>query len=101
MFDVAGGDSKVVHALGIAAVASVGIFLPVPIAFDVIITAILLNAGMPVEYAMTLLFTLGIFSVYSFSVIWKYISKPVAVTLVVGLAGLGMVSGVGAMTYHR
>ena len=44
----------------------VGLFLPVPMAFDVIVVAILLEAGLPIEYGMILLFTLGIFSVYPF-----------------------------------
>ncbi|MGI9430939.1 MAG: permease, partial [Myxococcota bacterium] len=90
-----------VALLGILVVCGVGIFLPVPIAFDVIIVAILLGAGMPVHYAMGLLFTLGIFSIYSFSVVWRDISKQVAIAVTVSCAILGVVGALMAMGYHR
>jgi len=90
-----------VALIGIIIIASVGIFLPVPIAFDVLIVAILFGAGMPAHYAMVLLFTLGIFSIYPMTVIWKDISKQVAVTMTVSLALLGVVAGLTAMAYHR
>ncbi|MDH3685433.1 MAG: FG-GAP-like repeat-containing protein [Myxococcales bacterium] len=90
-----------VALMGILVVCGVGIFLPVPIAFDVIIVAILLGAGMPVHYAMGLLFTLGIFSVYSFSVVWRDISKQVAVAVTASCAILGVVGSLMAMGYHR
>ena len=44
--------------LVMAGIALVGTFLPVPIAFDVIVVAVLIAAGMPIKYAMVLLFTL-------------------------------------------
>ncbi len=73
-----------------------GTFLPVPIAFDVIVVAILITAGMPVKYGMVLLFTLGIFSVYSFHIVWRYISKPMAVLIFAAIAVLGIVAGITA-----
>ena len=45
-------------------VGAVGTFLPVPIAFDVVVAFLLFNAGLPIGLSMTLLFTLGIFSFY-------------------------------------
>jgi len=90
-----------VALVGICVIAGVGIFLPVPIAFDVLIVAILFGAGMPPHYAMALLFTLGIFSVYPLTVIWKDISKQVAMTMTVVLTVLGVLSGLIAMGYHR
>ena len=38
-------------------VALVGVFLPVPIAFDIVLAAVLVAAGAPMIYSMTLLFT--------------------------------------------
>lgn len=75
-------------------VAVFGILLPVPIAFDVIIAAILMAAGMPVHFVMALLFTLGIFSVYSFFVVSESMSWKLGALLMVSLSFLGMVSGV-------
>jgi hypothetical protein len=43
---------------------------------------------------MILLFTLGIFSVYSFSIVWTAISKKVALVLSVVLLLMGILSGV-------
>lgn len=80
-------------------VALIGLFLPTPMAFDVIVTAILINAGLPVGYAMVLLFTLGIFSIYPFSVIFQS-SKGVACSMVLALLALAMTTGVIADRYQ-
>ncbi len=79
--------------LFILLVALIGLFLPVPMAFDVIVVAVLFEAGLPTLYAMVLLFTLGIFSIYSFSITWQTISKRIAVVMFLILAGLGIVAG--------
>ena len=55
-------------------VAAVGLFLPVPMAFDVVLSAVLLGAGLPIFYVMTLLFVLGIFSCYSAFIVATTIS---------------------------
>jgi uncharacterized membrane protein YraQ (UPF0718 family) len=86
-------------ALGLVVAALVGIFLPVPMSFDIIATAILWQAGMPVQYAMALLFTLGIFSVYPFFIIWRALGARMATCLIVGLAALGVVGGLMAEAY--
>ncbi len=82
------------------AVAGIGIFLPVPVAFDVVVAAVLLSAGAPVIYVMVLLFTLGIFSVYPFSIVWRSISGRVAVTLAGVLVVLGLAGGLIAQHFH-
>lgn len=86
---------------GMSAVALIGITLPVPIAFDVLVTAILLAGGMPVRYAMVLLFTLGIYSVYSMAIVWTGISRRLSVIVFVLLAGFGVVAGVLADGFHK
>ncbi len=90
-----------VALIGLSIVAIIGIFLPIPIAFDVMIVAILFSAGMPVHYAMTLLFTLGIFSVYPFFIIWKDISRSVAIAMPIILSFVGVGAGLVAMGYNN
>src|SRR5207249_2339841 len=46
-----------------------GVLLPVPMAFDVIVCSVLLNSGMPVPVVAALLATLGIYSVYAWSLL--------------------------------
>jgi uncharacterized membrane protein YraQ (UPF0718 family) len=85
------GKVGILGSMGILAL--IGLFLPVPIAFDVIVTASLLSAGMPPMYAMVLLFTLGIFSVYALFIIWKSLPKTLILGVSFSLFGLGVTSG--------
>jgi uncharacterized membrane protein YraQ (UPF0718 family) len=87
--------------VSVAVVALIGIFLPVPVAFDIILVAVLVSAGAPMIYSMTLLFTLGIFSVYPFFIIWNTISRRVAVVLTIVLVGLGLIGGIIAENIHQ
>ena len=87
--------------ISVAVVALVGIFLPVPVAFDVVLVAVLVSAGAPMIYSMTLLFTLGIFSIYPFFIVWNTISRRVAVVLTVVLMGLGVIGGIVAENIHQ
>ena len=87
--------------LSVTVVALVGIFLPVPVAFDLILVAVLITAGAPMIYSMTLLFTLGIFSVYPFLIVWNTISPRVAVTLTVMLVVIGVAGGIIAEAIHQ
>ena len=89
----------VLFAMSITAL--VGVFLPVPITFDVIVTAVLMAAGMPVKYAMILLFTLGIFSIYSYLIVQQAISRKVALTLYLVIAAMGVVTGAIAHEYDK
>lgn len=81
-------------------VAAVGVFLPVPISFDVIIASILLSAGLPAHYVMVFLFTLGIYSIYSFMIVWQAISKKAAITLFLSVALLGVFAGGLGYVFH-
>lgn len=87
--------------LTVAIVALVGIFLPVPVAFDIVLVAVLISAGAPMIYSMTLLFTLGIFSVYPFFIVWNSISGRVAVVLTVVLVVIGITGGYIANEIHQ
>lgn len=81
--------------------AAIGLFLPVPMTFDVIATAVLWQGGLPIRYALILLFTLGIFSIYPFMIVWRALSPAVATSLFVGLAGVGIVAGIVGDTYSK
>lgn len=83
---------------GIALVALVGAFLPVPMAFDVAIAYIAMSKGVPLPYVATLLCTLGIISVFSLSVIGKTISWRVAAAAYATVAVLGTAVGLIART---
>jgi uncharacterized membrane protein YraQ (UPF0718 family) len=84
-----------VTVLGIGLVALIGTFLPVPMAFDVAAAFILMTRGVPLPYVVTLLCTLGAFSIYSVlivgrSISWKMAARVFGVVMVVGiLAGVG------------
>ncbi len=62
-------------------VAMIGVFLPVPIAFDVIITSALISIGLPVGLAMTLFFSLSIFSIFPAMIIARDISIKLSALL--------------------
>lgn len=79
--------------LAVIVVALVGIFLPVPVAFDIVLVAVLISAGAPMIYSMTLLFTLGMFSIYPFFIVWRTISPRVAVVLTAVLVVMGIAGG--------
>ena len=81
--------------------ALIGLILPAPIAFDVVLAAALLGAGVPVEFVMVLLFTLGIFSIYSFFIIARTVSLRVAVLLSAVILVLGVLSGYGVAAYNK
>ncbi|WP_299166357.1 FG-GAP-like repeat-containing protein [uncultured Tateyamaria sp.] len=88
-------------SLGIVVlIALIGLFLPVPIAFDVVITGALLGAGIAHGYVMTLLFTLGIFSVYSFFIVTQSVGRRAAWLMSAVVVVLGIAAGIGAHTYH-
>ena len=79
---------------GVAAViaaAVVGTILPVPMAFDVLLSNALYTHGAPIAIVMTLLCTLGIFSIYSFMITWQSTSRTWAFSLI----GLIIVTGSG------
>ncbi len=90
-----------VNFLNALMVAAIGIFLPLPIALDLVIAAALLASGLPIFYVAVLLFTLGIFSIYPFFIVWTSISKRVALILGLVLMLMGVAGGYVAEYYHQ
>lgn len=82
--------------LAMTFIAAVAIVLPVPIAFDIILAVILINAGWPVRYVMPLLFALGCYSVYSLMIVGRAISWRISIAMMASLAALAVLLGVAA-----
>ena len=82
-------------------VAAIGTILPVPIAFDVVLSHALFMAGLAPALVLVLLCTLGIFSVYSYLIVWRSASgawaKGIALTVLV----LGSVIGLLGEQFHQ
>ena len=89
-----------VTVAGIMLVALIGAFLPVPIAFDVVIAYLAMTRGVPLPYVVTLLCTLGIYSVYSFLVMGKTISWKIALEAYGAVAFLGALAGLTTELLH-
>lgn len=85
----------------LAGASIIGTFLPVPIAFDVVVSGALLSGGLDQGLTMALLFTLGIFSIYSYFVVATGISMRAASMLGGAIIVLGILAGYGADGYHR
>ena len=89
------------NALVLFAVALFGTLLPVPIAFDVVICAVLWNAGVPMYVVATLLVTLALYSVYAGSLIGATLSWRIAALAGAAVLLLGVVAGAAAHLVFR
>ena len=87
--------------LVLLAVALVGVFLPVPIGFDVVMAGALLASGLEQGYVMALLFTLGSFSIYSWFIVAQSVGTRAATLLGATVMALGVLAGLGAQTWHQ
>jgi uncharacterized membrane protein YraQ (UPF0718 family) len=90
-----------VSVVGIVLVALAGTFLPVPMAFDVALAFLLMARGVPMPYVVTLLCTLGAFSIYSVLILGRTISWRTAFAVFAAVASLGILAGVGTAVVLR
>lgn len=88
-----------VSFMGIVLVALIGAFLPVPIAFDVVVAYIAMTHGVPLPYVAVLLCTLGIFSIYSLTMVGKTISWRIATATYAAVAFLGVAAGIATRIF--
>jgi uncharacterized membrane protein YraQ (UPF0718 family) len=88
-----------VSIAGILLLAIVGAFLPVPMAFDVVIAYIAMTHGVPLPYVAVILCTLGIYSVYSATVVGKTISWRVAGAAFGAVAAIGVIAGLATRIF--
>jgi uncharacterized membrane protein YraQ (UPF0718 family) len=90
-----------VSIAGIVLVALLGTFLPVPMGFDVAAAFLLMARGVPTPYVVTLLCTLGAYSIYSVLILGRTISWRTAATLFGAVMLLGVTAGIGtALVQH-
>ncbi|SMF38361.1 FG-GAP-like repeat-containing protein [Pseudobacteriovorax antillogorgiicola] len=82
-------------------VAAVGLFLPVPVAFDIILVNALFTAGMAPNLTLILLCTLGIYSSYSFMITWQSASKQWATGLSAVIFLMAVALGLTGDQLHR
>jgi uncharacterized membrane protein YraQ (UPF0718 family) len=88
-------DGLLPNAAVLVLVAVFGTLLPVPIAFDVVVCAVLWNAGVPTYVVATLLVTLALYSVYPWSLLGTTLSWRVAAVAGAAVMTLGIVAGGG------
>lgn len=89
-----------VTPIGLVSVALVGTLLPVPMTFDVVTVGALLRGHIPGAYAMVLLSTLGVFSVYPFLILLRMFNTwKVAASVFVSVVAVGMGSGAWAQWF--
>ena len=75
--------------------AFMGTFMPLPIAFDIMLAQAMMMSGLAPGFVMTLLFTLGTFSIYSAMIVYNMFSLRLAVQLYLIVCVFGV--GVGYM----
>ena len=83
----------------LAVMSFMGTFMPLPIAFDLMLAQVLMMSRLADGLVMTLLFTLGTFSIYSALIVYRTFSLKVALQLygIVVLLGIGL--GYSAQIY--
>ncbi len=84
-----------ISLVGIVLVALVGTFLPVPMAFDVAAAFVLMTRGVPMPYVVTLLCTLGAFSIYPMLIVGRTMSWRTGARVFGAVMALGIIAGVG------
>lgn len=94
--EIAHVEGFIRNALVLVAVTSFAVLLPVPMAFDVIVCAVLWDAGLPPQIVAALLITLGMFSVYPMSLIGTTLSWRLAGVTAASVLALGLVGGAAA-----
>ena len=72
-------------------ISAIALFLPMPIGVDILLAEMLSGVGSPAGYVSICLFSLGIYSIYSFFIVWKYFSKLLAMMI----AGVLLVLSIG------
>ena len=82
-----------VTGLRLAVASLISVFMPVPIALDVMFAAQLQNQGVPAGYVMMFAMTLGTSSIIPSIYLWREVSRGLAVSLFVFFLVLGWVLG--------
>lgn len=78
-----------------------GALLPSPMAFDIVISAALLEAGVPIHFVAAFLVTLGSFSIYAFFIVWQSMSLRIALYMMACTILLGLIAGLIAPHFEQ
>ncbi|VAW66518.1 hypothetical protein MNBD_GAMMA10-1095, partial [hydrothermal vent metagenome] len=79
--------------LTVIIIATVGTFLPVPIAFDVLMVNVLISSGLSTGLSSILLFALGIFSIYPALIIVKSVSFKLSAMFFIAVMLFAIIAG--------
>lgn len=90
-----------VNILTILLVSIFGSLLPVPMTFDVLMSQMLLQSGFPAPFVMTLLFTMGVFSIYPLLLFLKSYGPKKMLSLAMAIVLLGTAGGFGMQLYEN
>jgi len=82
-----------VTPLRMAFASLISVFMPVPIALDVMFAAQLHQQGVASGYVMLFAMTLGTYSIIPSIYLWREVSKPLAASLFVFFLGVGWLLG--------
>jgi uncharacterized membrane protein YraQ (UPF0718 family) len=82
-----------VTPLRMAAASLLSVFMPVPIALDVMFAAQLQHQGIASGYVMLFLTTLGSYSIFPTLYLWREVSRPLAISLFGFFVAVGWVVG--------
>jgi uncharacterized membrane protein YraQ (UPF0718 family) len=82
-----------VTPLRLAFISLVSVFMPVPIALDVMFAAQLYQQGVAAGYVMLFAVTLGTYSIIPSIYLWREVSKPLATILFIFFMVVGWVTG--------
>ena len=83
----------------LAVMSFMGTFMPLPIAFDLMLAQVLMMSHLADGLVMTLLFTLGTFSIYSALIVYRTFSLKVALQLYAIVMTMGIGLGYSAQAY--
>jgi uncharacterized membrane protein YraQ (UPF0718 family) len=82
-----------VTPLRLAFLSLISVFMPVPIALDVMFAAQLHQQGVAAGYVMLFAMTLGTYSIIPSIYLWREVSKRLAMTLFVFFMAVGWIAG--------
>ncbi len=85
----------------LAALSLMGTFLPLPIAFDLMLAQAMMISGLSPGLVMVMLFTLGTFSVYSAMIVYQTFSFRLAAGLFLIVAAIGAANGLLVHQYSE
>jgi uncharacterized membrane protein YraQ (UPF0718 family) len=99
LFDLQYFAGTEIHFVGMLLATLIALFLPMPIAVDILLTAILYQSGVPTGYVAVFFFSLGIYSVYTHFIVWRYFSRSLSLALVLSLFVLSLLAGYTSHIY--